>query len=109
MTNEQNSSHQNHTDSSAIAVPDTAPSDEATIQTVFDAKGLYQQVRDILDGARSRVARSVNSEMVRAYWQIGQAIVEHEQAGRERADYGAHLIESLAAQMKADGIKGFTA
>jgi len=65
-------------------------------------------VRAILDGARNRAARSVNSEMVRAYWQIGQAIVEHEQAGKERADYGTRLVEELAARLKADGAKGFS-
>jgi predicted nuclease of restriction endonuclease-like (RecB) superfamily len=69
---------------------------------------LYEQVREILDAARSRAARSVNSEMVRAYWQIGAAIVEHEQAGKERADYGARLLESLAARLKADKLKGFS-
>lgn len=73
------------------------------------ATPLYEQVRTILNGARGRVARSVNSEMVSTYWQIGQAIVEHEQAGSERADYGAHLIEALAARMNADNVKGFHA
>ena len=72
------------------------------------APELYERVRTILDEGRNRVARSVNSEMVRAYWLIGEAIVQHEQAGKERADYGARLLESLAAQMKADQIKGFT-
>ena len=46
--------------------------------------------------------------MVRAYWQIGQAIVEEEQRGQTRADYGAQLIDSLAARCKADKLKGFT-
>jgi predicted nuclease of restriction endonuclease-like (RecB) superfamily len=75
-------------------------------QTV-STSSLYTQVRAILDGARNRAVRTVNSEMVRAYWQIGQAIVEHEQAGKERADYGSRLIEELAARLKADGAKGF--
>jgi predicted nuclease of restriction endonuclease-like (RecB) superfamily len=69
---------------------------------------LYTQVREILDSARDRMARSVNSEMVRAYWQIGQAIVECEQAGKERADYGTRLIEELSARLKEDGVKGFS-
>jgi predicted nuclease of restriction endonuclease-like (RecB) superfamily len=77
-------------------------------QQITSPGSLYAQVREILDNARNRVARSVNSEMVRAYWQIGQVIVEHEQAGEERAEYGARLLESLAERMKADGIKGFT-
>ena len=73
-----------------------------------DQTSLYQQVREILDAARSRAARSVNSEMVRAYWQIGAAIVEHEQAGKERADYGTRLLEQLAARLKDDNLKGFS-
>ncbi len=64
-------------------------------------------MREILDAARTRVARSVNSEMVRAYWHIGQAIVEHEQQGKERAGYGEQLIESLAARLRAEKLKGF--
>lgn len=72
------------------------------------ADNLYAQVRIILDNARHQAARSVNSEMVRAYWQIGHAIVEQEQAGKERADYGTRLLESLAERMQADGVKGLT-
>ncbi len=68
---------------------------------------LFERVREILDSARSNVARSVNTEMVRAYWLIGQAIVEDEQQGEERASYGEQIIESLAARLKAEGLKGF--
>ena len=46
--------------------------------------------------------------MVRAYWQIGQAIVEEEQRGQARADYGTRLLEGVAARCKADNLKGFT-
>ncbi len=73
------------------------------------ASTLYEQVREILDAARARVARSVNTEMVRAYWLVGKAIVEHEQQGKERADYGKQLVESLAARLKAERLKGFQA
>ncbi len=74
---------------------------------VTKASTLYERVREILDAARRQVARSVNFEMVRAYWLIGQAIVEDEQQGKERADYGEQLMESLAARLKAEGLKGF--
>ncbi len=70
---------------------------------------LFERVREILDSAKSNVARSVNTEMVRAYWLIGQAIVEDEQQGKERADYGEQIIKSLAARLKAEGLKGFQA
>jgi predicted nuclease of restriction endonuclease-like (RecB) superfamily len=68
---------------------------------------LYDQVRAILDTARNNAARSVNREMVRTYWAIGQAIVEQEQQGQERAGYGERLIASLATRFRADGLKGF--
>jgi len=80
---------------------------KAEQENLAETSSLYEQVREILDAARTRVARSVNSEMVSAYWQIGQVIVEHEQQGKERASYGEQLIESLAARLKAEGLKGF--
>lgn len=75
----------------------------------IEAGNLYEKVRGILDAARVRVARSVNSEMVNAYWHIGQAIVEVEQKGKERADYGEGLIKSLAKRLTDEGLKGFQA
>jgi hypothetical protein len=44
-----------------------------------ESSRLFERVREILNVARTNVARSVNTEMVRTYWQIGQAIVEDEQ------------------------------
>ena len=81
--------------------------DETSLESAATST-LYEQVRAILDEARMRAARSVNSEMVRAYWQIGAAIVEQEQAGKDRAEYGARLLESLAVRLKADNLKGFS-
>ena len=69
---------------------------------------LYKRICKILETSRERVARTVNSEMAQAYWHIGQAIVEHEQAGKERADYGKQLIKMLSVNLKADGFKGFS-
>jgi predicted nuclease of restriction endonuclease-like (RecB) superfamily len=46
--------------------------------------------------------------MVEAYWQIGRRIVEEEQQGKGRADYGAFLIKDLAKQLTAEFGKGFT-
>lgn len=68
---------------------------------------LFERVREILESAKSNVARSVNTEMVRAYWMIGQAIVEDEQQGETRAGYGEQIIELLASRLKAEGLKGF--
>jgi predicted nuclease of restriction endonuclease-like (RecB) superfamily len=70
---------------------------------------LYERVAAILDDARARVARTVNTAMVHAYWSIGREIVETEQHGQERAGYGEALIERLAAKLSRRFGKGFSA
>ena len=67
-----------------------------------------QRIRAILEQARARIARSVNSEMVRAYWLVGREIVEEEQRGRSRAGYGDELIAQLSARLQAIFGRGFT-
>lgn len=70
-------------------------------------QGLYTRVREILEQARSRVARAINTEMVKAYWLIGREIVLEEQKGRSRAEYGKKLLEDLAKRLSVDFGKGF--
>ncbi len=70
---------------------------------------LYHQIRDILQSARQRSYRAVNLAMIEAYWQIGQRIVEHEQAGEARAAYGQKVLAELANKLSAEFGKGFTA
>jgi hypothetical protein len=57
---------------------------------------LLARVVDIIEAARGRVARSVNTAMVQAYWLIGREIVEVEQHGEKRAGYGERVVEGLA-------------
>jgi len=75
---------------------------------MIDIKSLYEKVRDILQKARRNVTRCVNTEMVRAYWFVGEAIVEHEQKGKKRAQYGEQIIQSLSERLTAEFGKGFT-
>lgn len=75
-------------------------------QGVVGEQALYRKVTGILDAARSRVARTVNAEMVVAYWRIGREVVEVEQRGTKRADYGDRVLERLSAKLRADGVKG---
>jgi len=49
---------------------------------------IYDSIRSVLEESRKRVVRNVNFEMVAAYWKIGEIIVEEEQKGKERAEYG---------------------
>lgn len=57
--------------------------------------------------ARQNVVRSVNYEQVLAYWKIGQLIVESEQKGQERAEYGKSLIEALSSKLNHEFKRGF--
>ena len=68
---------------------------------------LYASVREILTNARKRAYSAVNFAMVESYWLIGQQIVEHEQHGEARADYGKGILKDLAARLTADFGKGF--
>lgn len=69
---------------------------------------LYERIASILDEARSRVARSINTAMVHAYWLIGREIVEVEQHGVERAGYGEGLMKRVATRLSAQFGRGFS-
>jgi predicted nuclease of restriction endonuclease-like (RecB) superfamily len=60
---------------------------------------LYERITAILDDAHSRVARTINTAMVQAYWLIGREIIEVEQQGTHRAEYGERLLEKLARRL----------
>ena len=68
---------------------------------------LYQRVAEILEQARSQVARTVNSAMVLAYWHIGREIVEVDQSGESRADYGEEVLQRLSSRLVARFGKSF--
>ena len=66
-----------------------------------------QTVADLLRNARSNSYRAVNFIMVEAYWNVGRMIVEEEQQGKERAEYGAYLIRNLSIKLSDEFVKGF--
>jgi len=68
---------------------------------------MYERIRQILDSARSSAARSVNTTQVVANWLVGREIVEEEQKGRARAEYGKRLIENLSKRLVKDFGRGF--
>ena len=72
-----------------------------------DLEQIYKRVRDVLEQARSQALQAVNRAMVVAYWEIGRLIVEEEQAGKARADYGKGLIQELSKRLRTDFGKGF--
>ncbi len=68
---------------------------------------LYQRISDVLADARGRAYRAVNVAMVQAYWEIGRIIVEEEQQGATRAEYGTYLLDELSQRLTAGFGKGF--
>lgn len=70
---------------------------------------LFGRVCEILETARGNIARTVNTIQVIANWLIGREIVEEEQRGRKRADYGQQLVMQLSAELTAAYGKGWSA
>ena len=68
---------------------------------------LYERIKSILTSARQRAYSAVNFAMVEGYWQIGQTIVEHEQHGETRAEYGKGVLKELASKLTLEYGKGF--
>ena len=70
---------------------------------------MYQSIRDVLLSAKAQVRRTVNDAMVQAYWQVGRLIVEGEQGGEKRAEYGKRVLPELAKRLTLEFGKGFSA
>ena len=69
---------------------------------------LIHQIQTIIADAKGRAIRSVDTERVMMYWQIGKVILEEEQEGKERAGYGDFLIKSLANELEPQFGSGFS-
>lgn len=68
----------------------------------------YESVAEVLRAARSNVHRAVNFAMVETYWNVGRMIVEEEQQGKERAEYGQVLIKNLSLRLTSAFGEGFS-
>ncbi|MBQ7811098.1 MAG: DUF1016 family protein [Bacteroidales bacterium] len=78
------------------------------MKEIQDINGLYQEVREIITSARQNAVRSVDSCRVQMYWKIGRRILEEEQKGKERADYGSYLLKNLAKKLEPEYGSGFS-
>lgn len=68
----------------------------------------FSQVIDLLQSARNEVVRSVNHTMVFTYFEIGRMIVEKEQNGKNKAEYGESLLKNLSKTLTREFGKGFS-
>ncbi len=71
-------------------------------------KQLIAEIQSIISQSRERAIRSVDTERMLMYWQIGKVIFEEEQQGQNRADYGKYLIKSLSEVFQPEFGSGFT-
>lgn len=60
---------------------------------------LYSDIKQLIEEGQSNAYRAVNFAMVQTYWQIGKLIVEDEQSGKERAEYGEALLKELSGRL----------
>jgi len=68
---------------------------------------LFQKATTHIDTAKQSIQRTINVEMIKAYWFIGRDIVEEEQAGSARAEYGKAVLKQLSEKLQDRYKRGF--
>lgn len=76
-------------------------------QTLSNSSHLFAEIREILVTARRTAYKAVNFAMVTAYWNVGRLIVEDEQKGHIRAEYGKAILADLSKRLTDEFGKGF--
>ena len=66
------------------------------------------EIKDIITRTRQKAYSAINTAMVEAYWLIGRRIVEEEQGGTSRAEYGKQILKELSAELTKEFGKGFS-
>ena len=69
---------------------------------------LIESIKKIIITSRKNIVRSVNTEMLSAYWNIGKLIVENEQKNQERAQYGEQTLKTISKRLTAELGNGFS-
>ena len=76
--------------------------------TIRNYNNLLERIAGILASARTKIVREINRTQVLAYWEIGREIVEFEQKGKTRAEYGEELLKRLSRDMTEKFGRGFS-
>lgn len=77
------------------------------MKNITQYQNLAQHISQILEQGRKGAVSSLNTILLQTYWEIGKAIVEFEQEGKVKAEYGKELLISLSKELKKYG-KGFS-
>jgi hypothetical protein len=78
------------------------------IQNIEIYQKLVDSIGISIESARQRAFQAVNNELLKANWEIGKYIVEYEQHGNEKAEYGSALLANLSKDLKSRFGKGFS-
>ena len=76
--------------------------------TPISYQDIYSEIKKTLLQSRSQAYSTVNFAMVRAYWEIGRIIVEHEQNGNLRSAYGKGVLQDVSARLQQEFGAGFS-
>ncbi len=78
------------------------------IKTKNKYNKLIEKISELVNKSKTELAKTINTKIVYTYWAIGKHIVEYEQKGRERADYGSELMKTLSSELLIKLGKGFS-
>lgn len=81
---------------------------ESTPSSSPKEKRFFDEIRGLLREARLQTYTAVNTIMTQTYWKIGKRIVEQEQEGQERANYGSFLIKNLSVALSEEFGQGLS-
>lgn len=79
-----------------------------SVHTPVPLQDIYAEIKQTLLSSRNQAYSAVNVAMVQAYWHIGRIVVEHEQNGSLRAEYGKAVLQGLSERLTEEFGKGFT-
>lgn len=68
----------------------------------MEIDSVYENIKKLIQSSKNDSYRSVNSIMIKTYWNIGKVIVDEEQKGQHRAEYGKRLIKNLSEKLTID-------
>ncbi len=74
----------------------------------FQRKILLQNIKQLIQQAQAQVVRNVNTTMLITYFEIGRMIVEHEQKGKQRAEYAKETLKSISIYLSKEFGKGYS-
>jgi len=69
---------------------------------------MIKEIKDVIISSRNKIAYEVNNTMLLAYWSVGRIIVENEQNGNIKAEYGKQALKELSKELKKVLGSGFS-